>query len=126
MQAQGWLPAQPDALADRPIARRLLVDAADPVNAEMLAVMQDVASGLRRPAYAGPMRVIGQPGQVDAAMVVWLAVPLFDEGRFSGSYLARLSLRQAVDAFVPVWFKDQHEMGPVPYTHLTLPTHHPV
>ncbi|MFT7400878.1 MAG: two-component system sensor histidine kinase DctS [Hydrogenophaga sp.] len=111
VQAQGWLPAQPDALADRPIARRLLVDAADPVNAEMLAVMQDVASGLRRPAYAGPMRAIGQPGQVDAAMVVWLAVPLFDEGRFSGSYLARLSLRQAVDAFIPVWFKDQHEMG---------------
>jgi two-component system sensor histidine kinase DctS len=110
VQLQGWLPAQPDMQADRPIARQLLADAADPVNAEMLAVMQDVASGLRKPAYAGPMRAVGQSGQADEAMVVWLAVPLFDEGRFSGSYLARLSLRQAVDAFVPVWFKDQHEI----------------
>lgn len=110
VQVQGWLPAQPDTQADRPIARQLLADAADPVNAAMLAVMQDVASGLRKPAYAGPMRAVGQSGQADEAMVVWLAVPLFDEGRFSGSYLARLSLRQAVDAFVPVWFKDQHEI----------------
>lgn len=110
VQAQGWLPALPDAQADGPIARRLLADAADPVNAEMLAVMQDVASGLRKPAYAGPMRAIGPSGQADEAVVVWLAVPLFDEGRFSGSYLARLSLRQAVDAFVPVWFKDEHEI----------------
>lgn len=110
VQVQGWLPAQPDAPADRPIARQLLADAADPVNAEMLAVMQDVASGLRKPAYAGPMRAVGQSGQADDAVVVWLAVPLFDEGRFSGSYLARLSLWQAVNAFVPVWFKDQHEI----------------
>lgn len=110
VQVQGWLPAQPDAQADRPIARQLLADAANPVNAEMLAVMQDVASGLRKPAYAGPMRAVGQSGQADDAVVVWLAVPLFDEGRFSGSYLARLSLWQAVDAFVPVWFKDQHEI----------------
>ncbi len=107
---QGWRPAQPDADAGRAIEQRLRADAAEPVNAEMLAVMQDVASGLRRPVYAGPMRVIGQPGMVDAAMVIWLAVPLFDEGRFSGSYLARLSLQHAVDAFVPVWFKDQHNI----------------
>lgn len=111
VQAQGWLPAQLGAAADQPIAQRLLVDAADPVNAEMLAVMQDVASGLRRPAYAGPMRVIGQPGQADAAVAVWVAVPLFDQGQFSGSYLARLSLQQAVDAFVPVWFQEQHQIS---------------
>jgi two-component system, LuxR family, sensor histidine kinase DctS len=110
VQAQGWLPAQPDAGADQPIARRLLADTAEPVNADMLAVMQDVASGLRRPAYAGPLSVVGQPGQADAAMVVWVAVPLFDQGQFSGSYLARLSLQRAVDAFVPAWFKDQHEI----------------
>ena len=110
VQAQGWLSAQLGAAADPAIARHLQADAAEPVNAEMLAVMQDVASGLRRPAYAGPMRTIGQPGQADAAMVVWLAVPLFDEGRFSGSYLARLSLQQAVSAFVPVWFQDHHDI----------------
>lgn len=109
--AQGWQPAHAaHAAADRVIAQRWQADAAEPVNAEMLGVMQDVASGLRRPAYAGPMRTIGQPGQADAAMVVWVAVPLFDQGRFSGNYLARLSLQRAVDAFVPVWFKDHHEI----------------
>lgn len=110
VQAQGWFSARPGASAHAGIAERLQADAMEPVNAEMLAVMHDVASGLRRPAYAGPMRVIGQPGQADAALVVWLAVPLFDEGRYAGSYLARLSLREAVATFVPAWFKDQHDM----------------
>ena len=110
VMAQGWQPAPADAATERIISQRWRADAAEPVNAEMLAVMRDAASGLRRPAYAGPMRTIGQPGQADAAMVIWVAVPLFDQGRFSGNYLARLSLLRAVDAFVPIWFRDKHEI----------------
>ena len=70
---------------------------------EALVVMQDVARELRRPAYGGPL--IGpSPG---ALSIIWLAVPLFDRGVFSGHYLARLSLQDAVRAFIPAWFYRQ-------------------
>ena len=66
--------------------------------------MQDVASGLRRAAYAGPMR------RSDGTLndVVWLAVPLFERGQFAGNYLAALSMDRAALEMVPDWFQDKH------------------
>lgn len=95
--AQGWLAADAPVEA---IGRQLQQDAQQGNNAEALAVMQDVARGLRRPAYAGPLRSAADGDK----HVVWLAVPLFERGVFSGSYLARLSLPAALDALVPAWF----------------------
>jgi two-component system, LuxR family, sensor histidine kinase DctS len=105
--AHGWLPAQAqDASPD--IQARLFADAGlQPGNADMLAIMQEVARGLRRPAYAGPLKGRG----ADDGAVIWLAVPLFDRGVFSGNYLASLSLTRAVDAFIPGWFKDGHDVA---------------
>ncbi|AOW11933.1 hypothetical protein LPB72_02410 [Hydrogenophaga crassostreae] len=106
----GWLAAG-TALDASVIGRALQADAErQPVDADMLAVMQDVARELRRPAYGGPLlraetQVDGQPRHW-----VWLAVPVFDRGVFSGNYLARLSLEDAVNAFVPSWFTDSHEV----------------
>jgi two-component system sensor histidine kinase DctS len=103
--AQGWLPTA-SAQRDVDVAGWLDGDAAmGPESAAMLQVMLDVASGLRYPTYAGPM-----PGAGGAGDVVWLAVPLFDRGEFSGSYVARLSLSGALAAFLPDWFEADHEV----------------
>lgn len=102
--AHGWVPA--DASGGEPPMNRLMAadGAVSADAADALSVMRDVARGLRRPAYAGPL--------VDAAggggRIVWLAVPLSDQGRFAGSYVARLSLDQAVATFVPEWFLADH------------------
>jgi two-component system sensor histidine kinase DctS len=69
-------------------------------NAQALGTMQDIASGLRRSTYAGPMRTV-QGGATD---VVWLAVPYFEGRRYSGMYVAAISLQTALDALVPNWF----------------------
>lgn len=100
----GWLPAQWHGVKPE-VQLRLETDTGgQSANAEMLSIMQDVARGLRRPAYAGPIKG-GAQGQ---EVVIWLAVPLFDRGEFSGNYLASLSLSRAIDAFIPSWFKDSH------------------
>ena len=103
----GWLPAGA-ALQDSPVGQALAQDQAQQsADGEALVVMQDVARELRRPAYGGPL--IGPtPGSLS---ITWLAVPLFDRGVFSGHYLARLSLQDAVRAFVPAWFTDSHEVS---------------
>ena len=99
----GWLPQAAPATGSA-IVQRLGADAATSAEAaDALAVMLDVARGLRRPAYAGPL--------ADASGVahqVWLAVPQFDQGRYAGSYLARLSLERALEALVPDWFLADH------------------
>ena len=103
--AHGWVPADL-ARGEPPMLRLMAADGAVSADAaDALSVMRDVARGLRRPAYAGPL--------VDAAgggggRVVWLAVPLSDQGRFAGSYVARLSLERAVTTFVPEWFLADH------------------
>lgn len=100
----GWLPAEWRGVPPE-MQVRLQVDAdRQPGNAEMLAIMQEVARGLRRPAYAGPLKGVGAGRE----SVIWLAVPIFDRGVFSGNYLASLSLTKAIDAFIPSWFKDSH------------------
>lgn len=106
--SHGWLPAGTGParhLAAAP-PRWRLDGAAHPANAELLAIMQDTTHGLRRAAYAGPMRQAGgAPGDV-----VWLAVPFFERGQFAGNYLAALSMDNAVRAMVPAWFQLKHEV----------------
>ena len=70
-------------------------------NAEALSMMRDVSRGLRRSAYAGPMR------KADGSLtdVVWLSVPFFERGSFVGSYLAALSIERAAQVLVPDWFE---------------------
>ena len=109
VRVHGWLGAGA-ALGASEVGLQLLADGAGTTgNAEALAVMQDVARELRRPAYGGPMAAATDGASGDT--VVWLAVPVFDRGVFSGNYLARLSLQKAVKAFIPAWFTDSHEVS---------------
>lgn len=103
--SHGWLPAAAQPQDQRAAPPRWQLDrAADPANAQLLAIMQDTTRGLRRAAYAGPMRrADGQLGDV-----VWLAVPFFERGKFAGNYLAALSMNQATQSMVPAWFQRQH------------------
>ncbi len=103
--SHGWLPAATQPQERRAAPPRWQLDwAAHPANAQLLAIMQDTTRGLRRAAYAGPMRrADGQLGDV-----VWLAVPFFERGKFAGNYLAALSMNQAAQSMVPAWFQRQH------------------
>lgn len=79
---------------------------ADPANAEALSSMLDIAAGLRRSAYAGPMR------RADGTLTetVWLTVPFFERGRFVGNYVAALSMDACVQGLVPPWFLKNHHI----------------
>jgi two-component system sensor histidine kinase DctS len=77
---------------------------AHPDNTDQLASMADIAVGLRRPAYGGPM----QRADGSLSDVVWLAVPLFERGRYPGAYLAALSMDACVQGLVPTWLRQQH------------------
>lgn len=107
--SHGWVPAgqqQDQSFEDLRFGpQRLPLDrAAHPANAQVLNTMQDIARGLRRAAYAGPMRQAdGRPSDV-----VWLAVPFFDRGQFAGNYLAALSMDRAMQNTVPAWFQLTH------------------
>ncbi len=79
---------------------------ARPANAEALASMLDIAAGLRRSAYAGPMR------QADGTQTdtVWLTVPFFERGTFVGNYVAALGMEACVQGLVPPWFHQSHSV----------------
>jgi two-component system sensor histidine kinase DctS len=97
----GWIAAaQPNQTVNLP--ERWRMDAnVNPVNAELLRTMQDISRGLRRAAYAGPMlQRDGEPTDV-----VWLAVPFYERGVFTGNFVAALSMERAVQALVPDWFR---------------------
>lgn len=104
--SHGWLPAgsPQDLRAAPPLWRQASTD--HPANVQVLATMQDTARGLRRAAYAGPMR------QADGTLsdVVWLAVPFFERGKFAGNYLAALAMDSAVQNMVPAWFQLHHSV----------------
>ena len=105
----GWQPrqqaAERDSTAALPAALRAAY-ASHPLNAEALSGMQDVAMGLRRSSYAGPMRnTHGQPTDT-----VWLAVPYFERGEFLGNYMAALSLQASAEGLVPAWFHRTHRV----------------
>ena len=107
----GWLPAEGGA--NSAVAKQLKADVStDGVNAELLAVMQDVARELRRPAYGGALVLpVPASGPAEDAAVIWLSVPIFDRGVFSGNYLARIAVQKAVKAFIPAWFTDSHDVS---------------
>lgn len=110
----GWQPrnglsaSQRGTPASMPTPNRWQTDAArHPANADTLASMLDIAVGLRRSTYGGPMR---QPDG-SATDVVWLAVPLFERGQFVGNYVAALSMNACVRGLVPTWFNKQHTVS---------------
>jgi two-component system sensor histidine kinase DctS len=104
--ARGWLGTA--SHGDPPPAlERLRGDSTRHVdNASALDAMQDIARGLRRASYAGPMR--GDDGAVGD--VIWLAVPAFERGEFVGDYVAAIALSTAIEQLVPPWFKRNHHL----------------
>jgi two-component system sensor histidine kinase DctS len=104
--SSGWIAA--GQLNDQRVGpERWQVDwLAHPENAQELALMQTTSEGLRRSAYAGPMR----SEDSSSTDVIWLAVPYFDRGQFAGNYLAAVSLERALAALVPNWFKKDHSV----------------
>jgi two-component system sensor histidine kinase DctS len=99
-----WLPKQASPTA--PDWSRAAPDNAlsHPANADTLASMLDIAVGLRRSAYGGPLKQAdGNPSDV-----VWLAVPLYERGQLLGTYVAALSMQACVKGLVPRWFHQQH------------------
>ena len=90
-----------------------------PENFQALQTLKDIANGLRRASYAGPMR------HADGSTTdhVWLAVPYFDGTHLVGLDVAQISMQHAVDALLPTWFLDHQavrlvvdavEPGPAP------------
>ncbi|MBH1978541.1 MAG: PAS domain S-box protein [Comamonadaceae bacterium] len=98
----GWQAAGPEGLP----ARWRAESQAHPANAEALSSMLDIAAGLRRSAYAGPMR------QADGTQTdtVWLTVPFFERGLFVGNYVAALAMDACVQGLVPPWFHQSHRV----------------
>jgi two-component system sensor histidine kinase DctS len=104
--SHGWIAAGAQSGA-RGMPQRWLADrTAHSANVEFLDSMGDIARGLRRSAYAGPMR--NADGTLTS--VVWLAVPFFERGQFAGNYLAALSMDHAAQALAPDWFEPQQKM----------------
>ena len=103
----GWLPNRPDDRSGQRPTRWLSDQDAHPGNAEALSSMLDIAAGLRRSAYAGPMR------RADGTntSVVWLAMPYFERGELVGNYVAALSMDECVQGLVPTWFRQNHTVS---------------
>ncbi len=102
--SHGWLAAGSPLVQDHAPERWALDWSAQPANAQMLATMTDIASGLRRAAYAGPMR----DARGALTDVVWVAVPYFERGQFAGNYLAAISMEKLAVNMVPAWFQQNH------------------
>ena len=99
----GWLAADPPASA---AAMAVFLRGAEPHpdNTQVLATMLETTRGLQRAAYAGPLPLAdGAPGQL-----LWLAVPLFEQGRFMGDYVAAIRLDTALSSILPSWFLADH------------------
>ena len=107
----GWLPRSGAAASTSEVAANLpdrlrQARAAHPANAQALSSMADIAVGLRRSSYAGPM----QDAQGRPTDTVWLAVPYFERGEFLGNYMAALSVQACVEGLVPAWFYQTHRV----------------
>jgi two-component system sensor histidine kinase DctS len=100
---QGWLAADryaepvnwPAALRDT---------SAQDSNAGALQTMLETARGLQRAAYAGPLTNNQQP-------TLWLTVPLVEQGRFLGAYVAAVNVDQALAQVIPPWFLQDHRLS---------------
>ncbi|HRK40107.1 MAG TPA: PAS domain S-box protein [Burkholderiaceae bacterium] len=104
VQWHGWLPDLTAAASSNWPEVGTVHARTHPDNADLLASMLEVAKGLRRSAYGGPLKQAdGQPTDV-----VWLAVPFFERGQYKGVYIAVLSMQTSVQSVVPPWFHRQH------------------
>jgi two-component system sensor histidine kinase DctS len=102
--AHGWLPA---GQADPELWPAFLREAAarEPGNAAALATMLDTTRGLQRAAYAGPLAAAD-----GTAQQLWLAVPLFEQGRFVGDYVAAVPVDRVLAGLIPAWFLQDHRL----------------
>lgn len=89
---------------------------AHPDNQQELQVMLDIARGLKRVNYAGPM--LDAQGQTTD--VIWVAIPQFERGQYIGSYLCALSLQRVIDTLVPTWFQNDHQLRLVDHKNVNL------
>ncbi|MBT0570247.1 PAS domain S-box protein [Curvibacter sp. CHRR-16] len=79
-------------------------------NQRIWSSLQRVVQGLRRPEYGGPLQTPATMPHATDDTVVLLAVPHFERGHYMGSYVALLSMQQAVDTLLPDWFTDHHRV----------------
>jgi two-component system, LuxR family, sensor histidine kinase DctS len=94
--AQGWV-------APTKAAQQFRVN---PDTQGLFDVMLDTARALQRPWYAGPLQHAGSLSNHQ----LWLAVPVFEQGRFAGNYVAVVDLEKALDAALPAWFLQDHHV----------------
>ncbi len=75
-------------------------------NQQALQTLEDIARGLRRASYGGPMQ------QEDGSTTdrLWLAVPYFEGPHMAGMYVVQIAMRQAVDALLPPWFAQKQSV----------------
>ncbi|MEY5028562.1 MAG: hypothetical protein RLZ63_877 [Pseudomonadota bacterium] len=112
LQHQFWIPATPPGKTVFPAPMQQAM-AADPGNDNDLRIMLDIARGLRRINYAGPMRT----QQQEPLDQVWMAIPLFEQGRHVGSYVVALSMGTALRALIPHWFSSEHALELIDQRH---------
>ncbi|MBC7619555.1 MAG: PAS domain S-box protein [Candidatus Saccharibacteria bacterium] len=75
-----------------------------------LLTMLETARGLQRAAYAGPL-----PGGAKSPQhTLWLAVPLVEQGRFLGAYIAAVQVDKALAQAIPSWFLQNHRLSVAP------------
>lgn len=74
---------------------------------ETFSTMLETTMGLQRAAYGQPL----PDAQGAVGKVLWLAVPLFEQGRFVGSYVATIDLESALAAVIPPWFLQDHAVA---------------
>jgi len=79
----------------------------DPDNALVFATMLETTRGLQRAAYAGPLPLAGGAQE----RLLWLAVPLFEQGRFLGDQVAAIRLERALQEVIPSWFLADHAVS---------------
>ncbi|MFC3684051.1 two-component system sensor histidine kinase NtrB [Hydrogenophaga luteola] len=98
----GWVPAAAPGERSRWPAE-LMAAAQAPEHAAALATMLDTTRGLQRPAYAGPF-----PTMDGSDAWLWLAVPHFEQGRFTGDAVAAVPLKRLLADVLPAWFLQDH------------------
>ncbi|WP_234263836.1 sensor histidine kinase [Hydrogenophaga sp. NFH-34] len=102
----GWVPAGDGRAAEAgnwPAGLQALARGGESANA--LALLLDTTRGLQRTAHAGPL-----PGP-DGQPLLWLAVPQFEQGRFTGDYVAAVSVDQVLARLIPDWFLQDHRLS---------------
>ncbi|WP_066256733.1 two-component system sensor histidine kinase NtrB [Hydrogenophaga flava] len=101
----GWVPAAPPGGRSAWPAE-LQAAAQDPGQVAALTTMLDTTRGLQRPAYAGPFATADGGGAW-----LWLAVPHFEQGRFTGDAVAAVPLTRLLADVLPAWFLQDHNVA---------------